>query len=487
MVQQTYSQPSEDNYPPFFQPMAAWTPILGLFAFTALGSLVGLGSILRYLFPAGATLVGVYLYSRFPLLYVGFTWWLWFLAPLLRRIADYHSRFDPMGLMLTAPYLVSSIAVLSLIQNLPRAHKQDTLPFIFVIAAIAYSFSVGYINNSLMVVLRTLLDWLPPVIFGFHLSMQWRNYPAIRSHIQRVFVWGVIVMGGYGIWQYMVAPEWDRSWLRSVEMVSFGRPEPMGIRVWSTLNSPVSFASVMLAGLILLLSSNHKLSIPASTVGYLSFLLSLVRAAWGGWIIAILTLISSIKQSIQIRLLGTFLVMLLCILPLTTIDPFASVIDKRLNTLTNVQEDSSFEDRAETYAANFDAALSQSLGRGLGGTWYTGGNGQAVRVAFDSGILDIFFTLGWVGALPYLGGMLMLLFLQFSGEESTVDPFANAARAITSSHFVMLLLGSFMTGAPGLIFWSFLGLGLAAHKHYISQKRKGNKLLTVPSLRAIKN
>ena len=467
-----YTQLIEETYPPFFQPIEAWVPAVSLFVITALGSLVGLGSILRLLFPVGALAVGIFLYSRYPLLYIGFNWWLWFLTPFLRRLADYYSRFDPMGLMLTAPYLASSVAILSIIQHLPKARRQNTLPFAFVLVAIGYSFLIGYLNNSLMVVMRTLLDWLPPVIFGFYLSLQWRHYPQIRNHVQRVFVWGALIMGAYGVWQYMVAPDWDRFWLRSVEMVSFGKPEPMRIRVWSTLNSPVSFASVMLAGLILLLSSKHKLSILGSTVGYLSFLLSLVRAAWGGWIIAVLILISSVKQSIQIRLITTFLIMALCIIPLTTIDPFANIISSRIGTLTNVQEDSSFEDRSETYAQNFNAALAQPIGRGLGGTWFEGEDGQAVRVAFDSGILDIFFTLGWIGAIPYLTGMLLLLMLQFTGEVTLFDPFANAARAISSSHFLMLLLGSFMTGTPGFIFWSFLGLGLAAQKHYLSQKQK---------------
>lgn len=472
MIRHKYTQLVEETYPPFFQPIEAWAPVVGLFVITALGSFVGLGSVLRLLFPVGAIAVGIFLYSRYPLLYIGFNWWLWFLTPFLRRLADYHSRFDPMGLMLTAPYLASSVAILSIIQHLPKARRQNTLPFAFVLVAIGYSFLVGFLNNALVVVMRTLLDWLPPVIFGFYLSLQWRDYPQIRNHIQRVFVWGALVMGTYGVWQYLVAPQWDRFWLDNVAMVSFGKPEPRGIRVWSTVNSPVSFGSVMLTSLILLLSSKHKLSVLGSTVGYLSFLLSLVRAAWGGWIIAVLILISSVKQSIQIRLITTFLTMALCIIPLVTIDPFSNIISSRIGTLTNVQQDSSFEDRSETYAQNFNAALSQPLGRGLGGTWYEGEGGQAVRVAFDSGILDIFFTLGWIGTIPYLVGMVLLLMIQFSGEESLFDPFANAARAITSSHFLMLLLGSFMTGTPGFIFWSFLGLGLAAHKHYLSQKQK---------------
>lgn len=56
------------------QPAPAWTAILALAVITLLGSLAGAGSIMRLLFPLGAFAVGVILYRRYPILYLGFVW-----------------------------------------------------------------------------------------------------------------------------------------------------------------------------------------------------------------------------------------------------------------------------------------------------------------------------------------------------------------------------------------------------------------------------
>jgi len=87
------------------------------------------------------------------------------------------------------------------------------------------------------------------------------------------------------------------------------------------------------------------------------------------------------------------------------------------------------------------------------------------RVALDSGILDIFFTLGWLGALPYLIGALLLLMTQFQDRDVASDPFSSATRSITLSLFSATILGSFTTGAAGMVFWGFLGIALAARKY----------------------
>ena len=447
-------------------PLLAWSAVLGLFVITLIGSLAGLGSVLRVAYPAASLGVGIFLYSRYPLMYIGFNWWIWFLTPLLRRLADHYSSFDSQGLMLTAPFLVTFVSAMTLIQDLPKAHRQSTLPFVLAASGVIYSFFIGYFNNvAIISVTRALLGWLPPVLFGCHLARQWRAYPDIRQNTRRCFIWGLLVMGIYGIYQYMVAPAWDASWLRNVDLVSFGLPEPQKIRVWSTLNSPVAFSSTAMAGLILLFDYSGGLRVPAAMAGVLAFLLSRVRAAWGGWVVGMLIMLGSLRSHLQLRLMVTLIVLAVCITPLTQIEPFASDIQSRLETFTNVSEDSSFQARADTYAANIGLALSEGLGQGLGGTFRVV-DGRAERVALDSGILDIFFTLGWLGAIPYLGGLLMLVMNQFQGAEHQIDRFCAASRSITMSYLASLVLGPFTTGIAGLCLWSFLGLSVAARKYY---------------------
>ncbi len=443
------------------QPAPAWMAILGFILFSALCIVAGAGKILNLAFPAGAFAVGIFLYVRYPILYIGFTWWIFFLTPLVRRLADYRSGYTEPSPMLLAPFLVSLVTLATLWKHLPKTHRHGGLPFVLTFVGVFYGYLVGLIQNPPMDVTKALLEWLIPVLFGFHLFVNWQNYPDYRQNIQRTFVWGVLVTGVYGVLQYLVAPEWDRYWLINLGTagITFGKPEPLEIRVWSTMNAPGPFAAVMMAGLLLLFSTKGALKLPATIFGYLAFLVSVVRTAWGGWFVALLVLSTSLKANLQMRLIITVLAMAVCVFPLTTIEPFSEVINSRFQSLSNVQDDGSGQARAEIYNTFLSSALTSFLGKGIGG-----------MPGLDSGVLDMLFALGWLGTIFYMGGIILLLFELFQGSESRFDLFASTARAIPTGIFFQLILGPVMLGLPGLILWSFLGIGMAARKYYQHQR-----------------
>lgn len=457
------------------QPLPAWIAILALVLFSAVCIIAGAGSILRLAFPAGAFAVGVFLYWRYPILYIGFTWWMWFLTPLVRRLVDYRSGWVDPSPILLAPYLVTLVTLATFLKHLPRSYSQGGLPFVLGCTGVLYGFLVGLIKTSLITAARSLLDWLTPVLFGFHLFVNWRHYPKISQNIQRTFLWGVLVTGVYGVVQYLVAPEWDRFWLIESQLTTFGSPEPRKIRVWSTMQSSGPFAATMMAGLLLLFSSKDALRIPAAAAGYLAFLLSLIRAMWGAWLLGVITLLTSLKARFQMRLLITILVMAVCVLPLTAIDPFSQIISSRLETFTNIKDDTSFNDRSEMYHEKLSLAFSNGVGNGIGSRFFINQKGELEEIVLDSGILDIFFTLGWFGAIPYVGGLILLLFTLFQYSEVRFDPFMGAARAISLSLFVTLIINSGMLGVSGVVLWGFLGIGMAAHKYYHHQRIAGLK------------
>ena len=100
----------------------------------------------------------------------------------------------------------------------------------------------------------TSLEWICPVLFGFFLYSRWQNYPKLERLTKQIFLWCVLITGAYGVIQYLVLPEWDQVWLQKTIEISenaraFGAPEPLKVRVWSTMNSPGVFAQVMMAGL----------------------------------------------------------------------------------------------------------------------------------------------------------------------------------------------------------------------------------------------
>ena len=447
------------------EPQAAWIAILGLLLITTLCLLAGLGKVLNIIFPAGSLAVGLFLYLRYPILYVGFTWWVFFLTPFIRRVSDFRSGFTDPSPMLLAPPLVAMITIITFYRNLPKAYEQGGLPFILSAMGVFYGFLVGMINGLPVPAIVSLLTWVSPILFGFHLFVNWRDYPSYRQNIQRTFLWCVLVTASYGVYQYLVAPEWDRFWLIQTKLyTSMGKPEPLGLRVWSTMNAPLQFGIVMLAGNILLFIGQGTLRIPALAVGILSVLLTSVRTVWGGLIVALITLLASLKGGSQMRLIAFTLMIVLCILPLSTVEPFSQVIQSRITSLSNVKDDQSAKDRTELYGRTLNLALSEVIGKG---------NGTLQPI--DSGIIELLLTLGWMGAIPYIGGLLLSFYSLFQGSKPKSDPFASAARAIVVGFLPMLAGSNVIIGIPGMVFWGFLGMGMAANKHYQYQRIVGFK------------
>jgi hypothetical protein len=446
----------------------AWIAVSGLVLFTTACVLAGAGSILRIAFPLLSLAVGVLLYIRYPVFYVGFTLWLWMLTPLVGRLIDYRSGWDPQRMVQVAPYLVTLLTLATFLRHLPSAYRRGGLPFILAFSGVFYGFLIGLVKNAPFSAVRSLLDWFAPLLFGFYFFVHWRDYPRYRQCIERTVLWGVLVTGAYGIYQYLVAPEWDRFWLTAsgMEGVS-GRPEPLGIRVWSTMNSAGPFAFFMMVGLVLLFSSRNPLRFPAAAVGYLAFLLTLVRAAWGGWFVSLIIFASSLKPKLQVRLITTIFIVGLCGFPLATMEPFSQAIGSRFQTFSNIQQDQSFNDRSNNYDRDLELAFSNGLGNGLGGVWVVNKDtGKIEQVVIDSGIIDTFFTLGWFGAIPYLGGLILLLSTVFQYTEGRFDSFVSAARALALGSCVLLVFGTSIIGFAGILLWGFLGIVMAAHKYY---------------------
>jgi hypothetical protein len=457
-------------------PTLAWTAILGFAVFTAAGILAHAGGLLRLAYPAGALLVGLFLFIRYPILYLGFTWWVAFLSPFVRRLIDFQSGWVDPSPVLLAPFLVMMVSVLTLIKKLPRSLQTGGLPLVLSITGVVYGFLVGMVNQEPTAAIVALLNWLAPILLAFHLFAHWRDYPRYRQNTQRVFVWGVLVTGGYGIVQYLVAPEWDRFWLVNTGLLAFGTPEPMAMRVFSTMNSPGPFATVMMAGLLLLFSTQSVVRFPAVAAGYLAFLLSMVRAAWLGWIVGVITFIPSLKPKLQMRLVVTIMVMAICVIPLVNMEPFATTINARLQSFTNTKEDVSYNDRLSGYTEILGEALSQIPGEGLGHVVRSDRLG-----ANDSGILSMFFSLGWFGTLPYLGGIILMFFSLFQSTVGRSDSFMSGARAISLGVFAQIGLGSATAALSGVVMWSFAGLALAAQRYYDYQRMQAISAQSISS------
>lgn len=444
-----------------FQPALAWVAILSLIIVTALGIVAGAGSIIRLLYPAGAFGVALLLYFRYPVLYLGFSWWIFFLSPFVRRLVDYKSGWTDPSTILLAPPLVILVCSITLLKHLPKTHRNGSLCFVVSIAGTCYTFLVGLINNSISSTILDFLGWVTPILFGFHLFVNWRYYPEFRSNIQRTFLWGLLLTSIYGIVQFLVAPQWDRYWMLNAPINSIGSPLPLQIRVFSTLNAPGSFAVVVMAGLLLMMTYRTPLSFPASIVGYIAFLLSQVRASWLGWLTGLLILIPSLTSFLQIRLLIVILSIGICVVPLATMEPFSEVVVARVQSLSSKGEDRSYSDRMAGYQNLFQEAFTEVIGKGFGYKIEDSKIG-----ANDSGILSILLSFGWLGTIPYFGGILLVIQAAFSASTKKLDPFISTALSIGMGVFVQIGLGVATAGLSGNLFWGFLALSMAGEKFH---------------------
>ncbi|MCM1982385.1 O-antigen ligase domain-containing protein [Lyngbya confervoides] len=458
---------AKTSFSPFARAIAtqefAWL-LIALFGITTLGGIAGAPRLVNLLYPLEALLLGLFLYLRFPILYLGLTWWLWILSPLVRRLVDYRSAFTQPSPVLLAPILVSLISGLTLLKCIPRMNQLGGLPYLLALSSICFTYALGLVNFSFLDATEQFLDLLIPLTFGFHIYTNWQLYPQYKQNLRRVFVWAVIVMGGYGVFQFLTAPAWDAYWYVNADYVSGGQPEPFAIRVWSTLNSAGPFAGVMMSGLLILLDVPGPQKYLASGLGFMAFLLSQHRTSWLGWVLGILTITGSSTPKRQIKLLITLGLLVLFVIFLANLDLFSEVISSRFGSFLSLEEDGSGRVRREEYAEFLTPALSQIVGNGLGGLLH------------DSGILYSLLNFGWIALLIYLGGLFLPLLRLFQSKYAQQDMFLIICRSIPLSILIQSATVVSFLGVYGFLLWVITSYGIAGDKYYFNLEKNADYL-----------
>jgi hypothetical protein len=450
--------------------LVPWGLVLGFTALVAGLLAARSGHIVQLAFPALALLVGATLYFQHPTLYLGFTWWLWFLTPEVRRLVDYQIGWNDVSPIMLAPYLVSGMAAVTLLRCLAQLMQPRLFPFALILTALNYAYAIGLVRAGPAAATFGLLTWVVPVVFGFHVAARWQEYPLYRDAIQRVFLWGVLAMGIYGIVQFFVLPAWDAYWMRASPINSIGGPHPFKVRVWSTMNAPQPFALAMMAGLLFAFAAKGPFRFIAGGPGYVSLLLSLVRTAWLGWVIGAVFLLVRARGAQRIRLLAVGILVCLLSLPLLLLEPVADRVTGRFETMQEIEGDDSLRARLTLYSDFFLTASNNVVGEGIGSanraTKLTDGDDFAEFRNIDSGVLEAMFVLGWPGTLLYLGGLGWLLSEAFGGRAPRQDLAVQAAGAVVLAILAMTTSYNTLVGVGGMVFWTFLGLMLSARTYY---------------------
>jgi hypothetical protein len=435
--------------------------IVIVFVFTtALLLLLDLSSILSLAFPVTTFAIGVYLYRQFPILYIGFTWWIWFLTPLIARIVEFqnHITDQSLRLIILSPYLVTIISVITFLKQIPKLYSKEGLPYILAATSIIYAIAIGVINgNSIIGIAKDFASWIVPILFGFHIIVNWKMYGSYRKITIHTFMWSVLIMGVYGIFQYMFAPAWDTFWLINAEGLDSccGWPEPFQIRVWSTQNYPFTFGYVMSACLLVIFDQYNFRNQTSLAVGLLALLLSTVRSAWLGLFVGMFSLLGFSKVRTQLRISKSIaLILIVVTCTIFSVSAFSDEIISRLETFTDLHEDNSLDKRTSLYLHLGKQAIVNVFGSGMG-----------TQIA-DAGLIDVLETLGWFGSIIYAFAVCLVLARIFSQPKIQNDPFINSSLSITLSIIVALPFKNTLVLMPGVLFWGFCGFAIAGYKFH---------------------
>jgi hypothetical protein len=405
-----------------------------------------------------STAIGFWFYISNPPLYLGFVWWMWLLTPFVRRLADYQlGAFTPPteALILLAPFTVTAISGLTLLRYGRVLLRLYAAPFLLCILGVVYGFLVGLPKVGAFAAAVGLLEWLTPLLLGFHLLALWRLFPQHRQIIRTTFVTGTFVLGVYALIQFFLLPGWDRLWMIGSRMNSIGEPEPLEVRVFSVLNAPGPFATVLIPGLLLLFESRTMFAKLTAVPGYVGFLLSLVRSAWGGWMLGMVYLIWRLKGRLRTRLLVLTAIMGVAVVPVAMMGDISDATGDRVETLGTIGSDGSLAARQYMYQTATIDALMNPLGQGLG------------SAGFDSGYVTILWQLGWIGGSLYLGGLVWLVWrVVIAPAAAPPDQFTAILAATVLGYMGLLAFGTEHIEIAGCVLWSFLGLILASRRHH---------------------
>lgn len=412
------------------------------------------GELSRPLFVIGCAVTGWYAWRQGPGSHLQAALVMFALAPFVRRIVDLSAGYDPFGLMLTGPLLAILVPAKRLLQT-SELHVLPgfrVYPLIIVGGCVAYAAVLSVLQADFTNAASGALKWLAPLLYAAVLIESSERDQMIEAATS-AFLMILPVVGLYGIYQYIDPPDWDRYWMQFAPILSAGQPIPYGVRTFSTMNGPASFATFTATGLMLVCFSRARwcsllLALPAA----IGLLLSLYRTAWISLAVGVLfcLLFPATRKRATGIVLGGFIVLLLA----ATLTPFGEVIGDRLGTLSEGSQDGSAQARLEQFVTLWNQWDSSLFGVGF--TFADVGSAGAMPV--DGMIIACWLSMGIVIGGFCLAGLawaaanaLNLSWTERSRESIIIG-------ALSLGALAQLPLANITSGENGFLFWTFVVL-----------------------------
>lgn len=433
----------------------------------------GRAGVLTLLFPAMAVALGALLLWLDPARYVAWVLMLWMSAPFVRRLVDAQSGWNAQNAILLAPMLVSALGVFDIVRFAPRLRRVAALPHVLAAIALIGGVVVGLTVSPPALVLYAGLSWMAPLLLGLHVVLHPDRHDRYHRAIAHTLLLGVVVIGAYGIAQFISPAVWDSLWMTNSRMDSIGTPVPFRVRVFSTLNAPGPLAQFLSAALLVLLARRTVWKWPALTLGFVVFLLSLARSAWLGFVVGFLLLVVAApnrirKTALTIVGVGTLLLLFLGAAPMRGApEAMRRTITTRISSMGDLSMDDSFRARQYLIPEVIADIEARPLGSGLGATLVGGARGTASsRLAdrglyLDNGVLEILLVMGWFGGLLFLASAAgaVALALPVVRESGVGYGYLAASVALLTQ----VIGGTIFAGVGGAMFWLAIAMARTAN------------------------
>lgn len=340
----------------------------------------------------------------------------WAISPEVRRYVDWlQGEFHPRSLISIAP--IAATMALAIPVSRQRIIVTRTLYYALGSLALAMSYAgiVGYIRNELPAVFEFAGTVAP---FAVILYASGRPIePRERDLWVMSIVLVAVGVAAYGVLQYVVAPPWDVMWMQAVrrDIVAIGRPEPYGIRVFSTFGAPLQCSLFLLTALVPMLVNGRwrrYVGFPGAALIAYTLLLTITRTAWVALAagVSFYLLITPGRRKIQ-AMVATFLVGTVIWFAMPYL-PGYETISSRLSSMSQLNQDSSATARASLATIAWNLISSNPLGSGMGsygvGTRLSDDPSRA-NTGFDNGYIGLALSYGWFGMVLFLRGLWLLV------------------------------------------------------------------------------
>jgi putative inorganic carbon (hco3(-)) transporter len=456
-------------------PAQRWNARQGLSSTAAVVLGVALSACVAYLTlislqaacTVGVCILIVGSYARSRSVGMALLWTFWLLAPLLRRLFGLEGQYlsaDPLAL---APFLATAGCV-----ALELAEGGISRRAITVMGAAFLGYALGipagiHQSSSMIFSLFAYGSAVGALALGYREASRIGGGFSMRSAVVML----APLLAVYAVIQYIgPLPRWDESWLQSVNFTTTGAPLLGHIRVWSTLNSPGTFASIAGVAVLCYLGAKRFSIFTALGVGVVlvALALSFVRSSWVALVVGLIVLAVASRGRGSGRMLGATALVVGVVLAFAASSPTLSAVVNRAGTLGSTGSDTSAQARLSRPQTVIPKAAARPGGFGLGAAGessrLTPSSTDAIR-ASDNGYLALIYQLGLAGFVLVMGA---LIYSTRSAVRGVLrwkrDPASAIRLALLGFLFTMMFFGDMLYGITGVIFWYVLGSAIASEE-----------------------